>query len=61
MDPGFPSKKNIYIFMHVIQHCVICRLSDSTVSEDAVIEPWAVATLSLTARRKEEKLPSTVQ
>jgi hypothetical protein len=36
--------------MHVIQHCFICRLSDSTVSEDAGIEPRTVMTLTLTAR-----------
>jgi hypothetical protein len=26
-------------FLHVIQHCFICRLSDFTVPEDAGIEP----------------------
>jgi hypothetical protein len=36
------------LFMYVIQHCFI---SDSTVSEDAGIEPRTVATLALTARR----------
>jgi hypothetical protein len=35
--------------MYVIQHCNICRPSDSTVSEDAGIEPKTVATLALTA------------
>ncbi len=30
--------------MYFIQHCFICRPSDSTVSEDAVIEPGTVAT-----------------
>jgi hypothetical protein len=30
--------------MYVIQHCFICRPSDSTVSEDAGIEPRTVAT-----------------
>ncbi len=34
----------IFIFMYVIQHCFICRSSDATVSEDAGIEPGAVAT-----------------
>ncbi len=29
--------------MYCIQHCFICRLSDSTVSEDAGIEPRTVA------------------
>ncbi len=32
-------------FMFDIQHCLICRPSDSTVSEDAGIEPRTVATL----------------
>jgi hypothetical protein len=36
--------------MYVIQHCFICRPSDSTVSKDAGIEPRTVATLALTAR-----------
>jgi hypothetical protein len=30
--------------MYVIQHCFICRPSDSAVSEDARIEPRTVAT-----------------
>jgi hypothetical protein len=34
--------------MYVIQHCFICRPSNSTVSEDAGIEPRTVATLALT-------------
>ncbi len=38
-------------FMYVIQHCFICRPSDSTVSEEAGIEPRTVATLALTDRR----------
>jgi hypothetical protein len=33
--------------MYCIQHCLICRPSDSTVSEDAWIEPRTVATLQL--------------
>ncbi len=36
-------------FMYVIQHSFIGRPSDSTVSEDAGIEPRTVATLALTA------------
>jgi hypothetical protein len=32
--------------MYVIQHCFICRPSESTVSEDAAIEPRTVATLT---------------
>jgi hypothetical protein len=37
--------------MYDIQYCFIYRPSDSTVSEDAGIEPRTVATLALTARR----------
>jgi hypothetical protein len=39
----------IFLFMYVIQHCFICRPSDSAESEDAGIEPRTVATLALTA------------
>ncbi len=38
-------------YVYFLQHCFICRLSDSTVSEDARIEPRTVATPSLTVRR----------
>ncbi len=38
-----------FFCMYVIQHCFICHLSDSTVSEDA--ESRTVATLGLIARR----------
>ncbi len=31
------------LFMYYIQHCFICRPSDSTVSKDAGIEPRTVA------------------
>ncbi len=41
----------IFIFMYIIQHCFICCLSDSTVSEDAGIEPRTFATSALTTRR----------
>ncbi len=34
-----------------IQHCLICRPSDVTVSEDAEIEPRTVATFALAVRR----------
>ncbi len=37
--------------MYCIQHCFICRPSDSTVSEDDGIEPRTVETSALTARR----------
>jgi hypothetical protein len=37
--------------MYDIQHCFICRPSDSTVSEDAGIEPRLVATTALAVRR----------
>ncbi len=38
-------------FMYDIQHCFICLPSDSTVSEDAGIEPRTVATPALAVRR----------
>jgi hypothetical protein len=41
----------IFFFMYNIQHCFICRPSDSTVSEDAGIEPRTVATTALAVRR----------
>ncbi len=34
----------LFFFMYNIQHCFTCRPSDSTVSEDAGIEPRTVAT-----------------
>jgi hypothetical protein len=37
--------------VYIILHCFICRPSDSTVLEDAGIEPRTIATLALTARR----------
>ncbi len=46
-----PSYLFCFLFMYVIQHCFICRLTDSAVTEDAQIEPRTVATLALTARR----------
>ncbi len=36
--------------MYVIQHCFICRPSNSTESETVGFKPRSVATLSLTAR-----------
>jgi hypothetical protein len=39
-----------FLFTYVIQHCFICRPSDSTELEDAGIEPRPVATLALTVR-----------
>jgi hypothetical protein len=35
--------------MFDIQHCLVCRPSDSTVSEDAGIEPRTVATMATMA------------
>ncbi len=40
-----------FLSLYGIQHCFICRPSDSTVSEDARIEPRAVATLAWAVRR----------
>ncbi len=37
--------------MYFIQHCFICSLSDSIISEDAGIEPRTVATSEMAARR----------
>ncbi len=37
-------------FMFIIQHCFICCPSDSTVSEDAGIEPRTATTLALAVR-----------
>jgi hypothetical protein len=36
---------------YIIQHCFICRPSDSTVPTDAGIEPRTVATCALAVRR----------
>ncbi len=41
----------VFLSMYFIQHCCICRPSDSTVSEDAGIEPRTVATSALAVRR----------
>ena len=46
--------------MYVIQHCFICRPSDSTVSEAAGIEPKSVATLAGTARRSTTQLDLSI-
>jgi hypothetical protein len=40
-------------FMYSIQHCFICRPSDSTVSENAGFEPGTVATTALAVRRSD--------
>ncbi len=42
---------DFFSFMYDIKHCFICRPSDSTVSEDAGIEPRAVGITALTVRR----------
>jgi hypothetical protein len=39
-----------FFSMYFIQHRFICRPSDSTVSEDAGIEPRTVATVALAVR-----------
>ncbi len=41
------------LFSYNIQHCIICRHSDSTVPMDAGIEPRTVATGALTVRRSD--------
>ncbi len=42
--------------MYCIQHCFICRPSDSTASEDAGIEPRTVVTTALTVKRSNHSL-----
>jgi hypothetical protein len=42
-------------FMYFIQHYFICRPSDSSLSEDAGIEPRTVATLALAVRWSNHK------
>ncbi len=37
----------VCVYVIVIQRCFICRPSDSTVSEEAGIEPRSVTTLTL--------------
>jgi hypothetical protein len=43
--------QGIFHIQYFVQHCFICRTSDSTASEEAGIEPRMVATLALAARR----------
>jgi hypothetical protein len=50
-----------FLFMYDIQHCFICRPTDSTVSEDAEIEPRTVATTALTVRRSNHSFRSHPQ
>ena len=45
-----PNREEI-LSKYCMQHCFICRPSDSTVSEDAGIEPRTVATSALAVRR----------
>ncbi len=40
-----------FLFMYDFRHCFICRPSDTTVSEDAGIEPRTVVTTVLAVRR----------
>ncbi len=50
-------KKEGGIFSEIfcdIQHCIICRPSVSTVSEDAGIEPRTVATTSLAVKQNKD-------
>jgi len=48
-------------FRYFIQHCFICRPSDSTVSEDAGIEPRTVANTALAVRRSNHSAKSHPQ
>jgi hypothetical protein len=47
----FRDFSGFFLFMYDIQHCLIFRPSDSTVSEEAGIEPRTVATTALAVRR----------
>jgi hypothetical protein len=51
----------IFFFMYDIQHCFICRPSDSTVSEDAGLKPRTVATTALAVRRSNHSARSHPQ
>jgi hypothetical protein len=45
-----------FIFSYYIQHCFICRPSDSAVPTDAGIEPRTVATSALAVRRSNDQV-----
>ncbi len=47
--------------LYCILYGFICRLSDSTVSEDAGIEPWTVATSALAVRSSHQSARSHPQ
>ncbi len=49
------------IISYYIQHCFICRPSDSTVPTDAGIEPRTVATGALAVRHSNHKARSHPQ
>ncbi len=50
-----------FLCMYIIQHCFICRLSDSTVSENAGIEPRKVVSSALAVRRSSHSATSHPQ
>ncbi len=50
--------KDFIFFSYYIQHCFICRPSDSTVPTDAGIEPRTVATGALAIRRSNHQARS---
>ncbi len=50
-----------FLSMYCNQHCFICRPSDSTVSEDAGIEPRPVATSALAVSRSNHSARSHPQ
>jgi hypothetical protein len=52
---------DFFLFTYDIQDCFICRPSDSTVSEDAVIEARAVGTTALAVRRSNHSARSHPQ
>ncbi len=59
-SPG-ERKKDLFkgdFFQYFIQHCFICSPPDSTVSNDAGIEPRTVATTALAVRRSKHTAKS---
>ena len=50
-----------FFFMYDTQHCFICLPSDTTVSEDAGIEPRTVATTALAVRRSNHSARSQMR
>ncbi len=48
----------IFPFVHDVRHCLVCRPSDYTVSEDAEIGPRTIATMAVDVRRSNHSAKS---